>query len=245
MIDRQRRLAASREEVRQLAGQDVSEVTPSRRDFALYVATQKQDLAVIARLSRTFDIETTAQLVEHARTCDDAEVAALAVASAVDGCSIDDLAAIANATSAPILRDALTIHPSQLYFARLHGADAALLPAADLDGSALHELVAVATSLHMAAVIEASSDVDVEVALRLSRVLIGLRCTDDAGALDVERTRALAQRIPPQCPVIALPEVRTPAECEALRGSCDAVMVGAALRQGGDVGAALRRLLGC
>jgi len=195
MIDRQLALAASREEVRQLARQGLSEVTPSRRDFALYVATQKQDLAVIARLSRVHEPSATARLVEYARACDEAEVAALAVVTGSGGCSMQDMAAIANATSAPILRDAFTLHPSQLYFARLHGADAALLPWADLDAATLHELLAVASSLHMAAVVELANEGDVEAALGFPHVVIGLRCADDHGALDVERTRQLAQRV--------------------------------------------------
>ena len=245
MIERERALAASREEAQQLAGQAISEVTPSRRDFALFVATQKQELAVVARMPGAHEPSATLRLVEHARACDAAEVAALAVATGPGGCTMNDLAAIANATSAPILRDAFTLHPTQLYFARLHGADAALLPVVDLETAALQELVVVASSLHMAAVVEAGNDADVAVALRFPHVVIGLRCTDGHGQLDVERTRQLAQRVPPQRAVIALAEVRSPAECAALRGCCDAVVVGEALEQSSDVTATLERLLGC
>jgi aspartyl/glutamyl-tRNA(Asn/Gln) amidotransferase C subunit len=144
-MDRSRVLAASRAEVRQLAGQQLSEVTPSRRDFAQYVATQKRELVVIARVGATHAPDgqpwSAAQLVAYARQCDDADVAALAVMTGAEGVSIVELAAVADGTTAPILRDDLIIDPSQVYHSRLHGADAVVFPAADLESSALQELV--------------------------------------------------------------------------------------------------------
>lgn len=244
MFDRTRLLAASREEVQHLAGQRISEVTPSRRDFAQYVATQKEDLAVIARLSRRSPQQPTAAVIELARACDDAEVAALAVATGTDGLSMDDMAAIAVATTAPILRETLTIDPSQLYYARLHGADAALFPAAELARGTLQELVTIASSLHMASVIEVVSAADVDLALSLPHVVVGIDCRGSEGALDVPRTQQLAQHVPRQHSVIVLPEVRSAEECAALRGLCDAIVVGEALCTAGDVRAALRELMG-
>ncbi len=256
MTDRRHALAASFQEARQLAGQRISEVTPSRRDFALYVTTHKQDLAVIARLppraaasgaagSRSTGVGARwdiAQLVTHARACDDAEVAALAVTTGAD-LSMSELTAIARATTAPILRDDLTVAADQLHYARLHGADAALFPA-ELDGDTLKELVATASSLHMASVVDVAGEANIAAALRLPHVIVGLRCTDRAGNLDAEETRRLAQRLPRQRTVIALAEVGSPAEYAALRGACDAVLIGDALCASTDVGAALHAIIG-
>ena len=186
---------------------------------------------------------STAQLVAHAQVCDDAEVAALAVATGVGGVSMADLAAIAAATTAPLLRDDLLIDPSQLYHARLHGADAALFPAADLDTGALAELVNVASSLHMASVVEVLSAADVAAALRLPHALIGLRCLTGDGRLDLAATLQLAHGVPAARTLICLPEVHSPAECARLRGSCDAVVVGEALTTTDDLAGALRELL--
>ncbi len=241
-MDRTRALAASRDEVRRLASQRLSEVTPSRRDFAQYVATQKQDLAVIACLSAVAPPRTMAELIVHARACDDAEVAALVVAAGAGGLSMDDLAAIAAATTAPIWRDALIVAPSQLYDTRLHGGDAALFPASELDDDTLQELVTVASSLHMASVIEVMTAADVARAVRLPHVILGLQCMHAGGALDVARTRQLAQQVPRQWTVIAVPEVQSAAECAALRGLCDSVVVGAALVGVDDVPAVLQQL---
>lgn len=241
-MDHARAVAASREEIQRLREQPVSEVTPSRRDFAQYVATQKDDLAVIARISRSGPEQTTSELLDFAAACDDAEVAALAVSTAAGGLTIAAMAEIAAATTAPILRDDLTLDPRQLYYARLHGADAVLFPAADLDAAALHALVSIAGSLHMASVIEIMHAADIERAVQLPYAILGLRCTAADGSLDVESTGQLARRLPPQRTIIALPEVRSAAACAALRGVCDAVIAGEALRTT-DVGARLLQLL--
>jgi len=246
-MDRQRALAASEEEVRRLTGQSFGNVSPCRRDFALHVGTQKQELAIIARLSaretESDRVRATAELVAHARACDDAEVAALAVATGAGGVSIQDLAAIAEATTAPVLRDDLIIHPSQLYYTRLHGADAAVLPLADLDDAAVETLVDTAHSLHMAVILELLGQAQVERALRQAHVLLGLRCTDRNGTLDLEDTRRLAEQLPCHRTSVALAEIRSAAEYNALQGVCDAVVVGEALLAG-RVGSVLQAIAG-
>jgi indole-3-glycerol phosphate synthase len=241
MDDRGAALAASRAEVQSLVGQRLSELAPSRRDFAMFVATQRRDLAVIAHLRARAGWDV-ARTVAHARACDDAEVAALAVTTDPAGLSVDHMAAIVDATAAPVLRTNLVVHPSQLQYGRLHGADAAVLPASPLDAVRLRDLVDTARSLHMASVIEVVNDAEIELAARLPHVLIGLRCSTAGGRLDVEATRRLAARVPPQCPCIALPELRSPAEYAALCGVCDAVCAGDLLYVS-DVAAALREVM--
>lgn len=246
-MDRQRALAVSEEEVRRLTGQPISEVTPSRRDFLLHVTTQKQELAIVARLAPreepSGDVWGTAQLVAHARACDDAEVAALAVATGAGGLSMQDLAAIAEATTAPVLRDDLILHPSQLYHARLHGADAAVLPLADLEDSAIKALIDAAHSVHMAAILELLGEAQVERAVRRPRVILGLRCTDQNGALDLDHMCQLAQQLPRYRTSLTLAEIRSAAEYNALQGVCDAVVLGEALLAG-DVGSVLQAITG-
>lgn len=241
-FDRQSALAASEDDVRRLGAQHLSEVTPSRRDFAQYVATQKTELAVIARVAaHTASADRTAVL-DYASACDDAEVAALVVATEPGGLSVDDLAAIAAATTAPILREALMIDRRQLYDARLLGADAALFPASELDAATLHDLVTVASSLHMASVVEVLSAIDLDKALALSHVIVGLRCERADGSLDVEQTRRLAQRIPQTRTTITLPEAASLADYGALRGVCDAIVAGEMLRTAVDLAAMIRQL---
>jgi indole-3-glycerol phosphate synthase len=239
-VDRIRWLQAKQAEIAALRGQPLREVTPSRRDLSLYVSTRRSDLAVIARIQR-FEPETgrdwkSIDLVAHAVACDDAEVAALAVATDEqrDG-SLDLLRTVAAVTSAPVLRDDLILHPSQLYDARLHGADAALFPAAELTADELADLVSVAGSLHMASVIEVQSPSDLARALDPPRAIIGI----DG---DLRVTRQLAREVPQNRTVIAL---REPAGIEAirsLRGHVDAVVVGPLLLDGPDVAATVAAL---
>ncbi len=235
-------LATSRDEVRQLAGQSISEVIPSRRDFAQYVATQRGDLAVIARLA-SIPPARDGSLVDYARACDDAEVAALAVVTEPDGLSVDDMAAIAAAVTAPVLRDAPTIHPSQLYHARLHGADAALYPASVLDAAALRELTTVASSLHMASVVAVETAAEMEKALALAHAIVGLHCLGADGYLDPAATLALAADVPRNRTVVVLPEAGSLTAYRNLRGACDAVVVGTLSHGAGDIAAALRQII--
>ena len=246
-MDRHSTLAASRAEARRLAAQPVSEVTPSRRDFAQYVATQRQALAVIGLLAggprRGAPPWTLPALLEHAQACDDAEVAALAV-STRGALTMDDVAAIAATVTAPILRTDIIVDPVQLFHARLHGIDAAVFPAAGVEASQLHDLVTVASSLHMASLIEVGSAEDVDRAVHLPHVLLGLRCVTGAGAIDIDATRQLATQAPRARTLVVLPALGSVAECAALRGCCDAVVVGDVLLDTADVDAAVRAIAG-
>jgi indole-3-glycerol phosphate synthase len=223
-MDRRRWLQEKREEVSGLHGLGLSEITPSRRDFALYVATQRQELALIARAQRADPVTGQTwpgrDLAAFAVACDDAEVAALAVATdrQRDG-SLALLRSVAEATTAPILRDDLTLDQNQLYDARLHGADAAIFPASELAADTLGELVRLASSLHMASVIEVQRATDLAKALACGKALIGI----DA---DLDATLSLANDVPSIRTVIALRDPGTLADVRCLRTHVDAVVVG-------------------
>ena len=151
---------------------------------------------------------------------------------------MSELAAVAAATMAPILRDDLLVDESQLYHARLHGADAAVLPAAELDATALEDLVRVASSLHMGSVIEVLGPADLAAAARLPHVLLGLRCVQPDGRLDVPQSLRLAQQAPGHT-LLILPPIESAEQCAALRGRVDGVFVDAARLATGDVSATL------
>jgi indole-3-glycerol phosphate synthase len=212
------RIAASREEAQRLRGQAVSEVTPSRRNFAQYVAGSKDEPQVIARLTRAGTALTRDQLVDLAVACDDAEVAALAVALLGD-LSPDDLAAISATSTAPILRLEPLVDVNQLYHSRLHGADAVVLPADALDRGELERLVDVAVSMHVGVIVECSSAAAVEAALRWPHTILGFR--------EQATAAALARQAPATRTVVLLEDVGTRAAYDAARGNCDAVVIAA------------------
>jgi indole-3-glycerol phosphate synthase len=222
----------------------LNQVAPSRRDFTLFVATHKQGIAVVPRLKR-LDPETGGawpgiDLTEMAGALDDADTAAIAVSTARrHGGSLADLRAVADAVTAPVLRDDLIVDARQLYDSRLGGADAVVLPAAYLGGDRLRELAAVAASLHMAAIVEVTAAADVKLASALANACIGLRCNAGSGFADLGTVAALARSIPAQRTVVLLDEVRGLDELLALKGLIDAAVVGDALLAAGDAGAAI------
>lgn len=225
------RIAASREEAQRLRGQAVSEVTPSRRNFAQYVAGSRDEPQVIARLTKARIPRTREQLVELAVACDDDEVAALAVALLGDLLS-EDLAAISAASTAPILRDDPLVDVNQLYHSRLHGADAIVLPADALGQGELARLVDIAVSMHMSVVVECAGAAAVEAALRWPYTILGFR--------DQRTATELARQAPATRTIVLLAVVGTREAYDAARGACDAVVIAA----DADAAAVMRQLRG-
>lgn len=232
-------------EIELLAGLSLTEVTPSRRDFAMFVATQKRGVALVPRLERA-DPDTGrtwpgCDLRALAQAYDEADAAAVAVATAgLYGGSITDLLAVAEAVTAPVLRDDWCLHPRQVYQARLHGADAIVVPLAQLDAERTAELLRIAGALHMAVVLEVASASELPLAIASAPACIGLRCAGADGTADMERLRALTAPIPRQRTVLLLSEVAT---LDALRGAdglIDAAVVGDALLDSDDPAARLR-----
>jgi indole-3-glycerol phosphate synthase len=241
-------LAEKTEEVRTIAGLSLTEVSPSRRDFTMFVAANKQTIALIPRLKRcdpdtatewpALDVEATAQVY------DDTEAAALAVCTArIYGGSIDDLRRVSAVVSAAVLRDDLCLHANQLYHARLHGADAVVLPAGALAFESLRELAAISSSLHMTPVIEVENAAELDAALRLAPAPIGLRLTAGDGFVDMSRTLQVAREIPAQRTVLLLSEVRDLGSLAGLNGLIDAAVVGDALLGAADPAATIDQFL--
>ena len=229
------RIEASRAEAARLRRQSVSEVTPSRRDFAQYVAGGRDEPAVVARLSLATTGWSREQLLEHARACDDAEVAALSL-SLLDDLSVEDLAAVVDDVTAPILREDPLLDANQLYYSRLHGADAVVLPAAVLAPDELGRMVDVAVSMHMSVVIECESRAAVEAAVRWPYTIIGAR--------SLEAASEVSRYAPAKRTIVLLADVATPEEYKRARGVCDTVIVAPRALVGGDVAGGIDVLRG-
>jgi indole-3-glycerol phosphate synthase len=242
-MDRSRLIAEKNAEIDVLTGLNLTEVTPSRRDFAMFVATQKNGITLVPRLKRA-DPDTGKtwpglDVVALARTLDDTEVGALAVATAgYYGASIGDLLSVTENVTAPILRDDLCLHRLQVFQARLHGADAVVVPVQYTRGP-MAELVQVANSTHMAAVIEVTEMNDVDAALAFPTACIGIHAQAN-GRADLERVRAIAQRIPHRRTVLLLTEVSTLDELDSLNGVVDAAVVGEPILDAADPSALIR-----
>jgi indole-3-glycerol phosphate synthase len=247
-MPRARWLAEKQAELATLGELALPEIVPSRRDFTQFVATQKQGIALVPRLQRTNPVTggtwPELDLVAYARLCDDAEAGALAVrTAALFGTSPADLRAVTAAVTAPVLRDDLCLDRRHVYQARLHGADAVVLPAAELGAAALRELAGVAGSLHMAVVVEVGDAAARRDALALPGACIGLVCAGADGRADCARARALASGLPPHCVVLLLDDVAALDDLLALAGVIDAALVGDALLDAPDPAAAMAAFL--
>ena len=241
--------AAKAAEIEQLASMSLSEVTPSIRSFAQYVTTHKQELAFIAAIKR-IDPYTgrrweEADLVALAQACDDAEVGAIGVYTepSVFGTALEDLHAISDAVTAPMLRLDLILHARQIHQARLCGADAIVLDASILDPGTLINLVTVATSAHVTPVVAVRTEVEVEQALTAGAFVLGITApSGKSGKIDMTQIERLSPLIPRQKTVLALDEAATADECTALQGKVDAVLVGNMLLDAPDAEALFVRL---
>jgi len=115
-----------------------------------------------------------------------------------------------------------------------------LLCADAVDTAALTNLLTVAGSTHVAAVVAVQSEAEVEQALAAGALILGI--ASPSGRLDLAQITTLTAAIPPRKTIIALEEISTPGECVALRGKVDAVLVGNGILEVPDVRATLAKL---
>lgn len=209
------RIQRSREEAARLRHQPVSEVTPSRRDFAQYVAAGKDEPAIIGRLSAAVPPTDREPLVRRAVALDDADVAAISF-SLFDDLAAEDVREVSAAVTAPLLREDPLMDSNQLYQSRLLGVDAIVLPAAALDAGELARLVDVAVSMHMSVVVECRDAGHLDAAARWPYTIIGV--ADPIGG------RTLTERLPSTRTVVLLSAVSTREEYDRARGAYDAVI---------------------
>lgn len=92
--------------------------------------------------------------------------------------SLEDLAAVRHAVDVPILRKDFTVHPVQVWEARVAGADAVLLIVAALSDAALGELLAVAAAAGLDALVEAHTLEEARRAERAGASIIGVNNRD-------------------------------------------------------------------
>lgn len=241
-------LKATKEaDIQQRAATPLSEVTPSIRDFAQFVTTQKQELGLIPALKRV-DPDTgqawpELDIVALAQACDDTEVGAIGVYTepSLFGTSGDDMRAISERVTTPLLALDLILHDSQLHHARLCGADAVLLWPSALDAPTLARLMTTARSIHVAPVVMARTLDELRQALAAESFIIGLASPN--GKLDVAHVSALAAQVPRQKVIISLDELSTPEEAAALLGQVDAALVSHWVLDTADVEGELARLV--
>jgi indole-3-glycerol phosphate synthase len=156
------------------------------------------------------------------------------------GGSEADLAAARSATSLPVLRKDFTLDSAHLVEARAMGADAVLLIARILEDATLRSLLAEASALGMAVLVEAHDAAELESALAAGALIVGINNRDLATfQTDLDTTLRLLDRIPPEVVVVSESGIRSPMDVVRLgKAGVDAVLVGEALLRSDDPGMA-------
>ena len=160
------------------------------------------------------------------------------------GC-LEDLAAVRAAVGVPVLRKDFIVGSYQLWEARAHGADLALLIVAALEQNALVSLVERATSIGLLPLVEVHTKDELLRAVDAGAKVIGVNARN-LNTLEVDRTvfARLAPLIPDGVIKIAESGVRGPRDLLAYAAAgADAVLVGESLVTDKDPRAAVADLV--
>jgi indole-3-glycerol phosphate synthase len=162
--------------------------------------------------------------------------------------SLDHLRAIRDALpeGPPLLRKDFLFDEYQLYEARAHGADAVLLIVAILEDSALKDLIALAASLGVAALVEVHDEHDLERSAAAGTKIVGVNNRDlRTFDVDLATTERLAPLAPPGSTLVAESGVFTRDDVRRLeKCGAHAVLIGEALVTTADPAAKIRELFG-
>lgn len=222
---------------------------PSAR--AIIPTFQGEDVCVIAEVKRKSpskgelaDIPSAAALAS-AYEAGGAHVISVLTEERRFGGSLADLDAVRAAVDIPILRKDFIVSSYQLWEARAHGADLALLIVAALDQNALESLIERTKSLGMTPLVEVHDAEEVARALDAGAEVIGVN-NRDLRTLQVNREQFLeiAPLIPDGIVKVAESGIKTAQDLRHYAAAgADAVLVGEALVTGNDPEAAVHELV--
>lgn len=156
--------------------------------------------------------------------------------------SLADLDEVRTAVRTPLLRKDFMVDAYQVSEARAHGADLILLIVAALDDALLRDLHDQARDLGMTALIEVHDAAELDRALALDPVLVGVNARNlKTLEVDPRTVTDLLPRVPEGVVGVAESGVSGPADVAAyVRAGAGAVLVGEALVKDGAPEAAIR-----
>lgn len=159
--------------------------------------------------------------------------------------SADAASARRPAANAPVLRKDFIFHPYQVYEARAAGADAILLIAAVLAPGQLKELLGLARTLGMEALIEVHSETELGWVLQTQPRVVGVNNRNlQTFEVDFGNTARLQRQIPAGIVTVAESGIQSAEQVRTLRAlGVDAILVGELLVRSRDPLATVRSLV--
>lgn len=160
--------------------------------------------------------------------------------------SDEDLEAVKNNAHIPVIRKDFMLTLYQIFESRALGADCILLIMAALNDATVKTLYTAATDLGMDVLIEIHDEAELERALKLDPMMIGVN-SRNLKTLDVNLQTAfeLVGKIPPSIIRVAESGIATHAQLQSLfEAGYDAFLVGESLMREDDISVAVRKLLG-
>ncbi len=236
---------AARKEQQPLASFQ-NEIKPSERNF--YDALQGARTAFILECKKAspskgtirdnFDpVEIAGVYKEHASA-----ISVLTDEKYFQG-SFDFLPLVSHAVTQPVLCKDFIIDPYQIYLARHYQADAILLMLSVLSDEQYVQLAAVAHSLKLGILTEASNEEELDRAVQLKARVVGINNRDLRDlSIDLDRTRQLAPRVPHGVTVISESGINTYGQIRELSRFANGFLIGSALMSEPDLSAAVRRV---
>jgi|SRR5580698_5527099 indole-3-glycerol phosphate synthase len=155
-----------------------------------------------------------------------------------------DLAEARAACALPVLRKDFIVDEYQVVESRAMGADCILLIAAALDTPKMQELEASAHALGMAVLVEVHDEAELEQALTLKTLLIGVNNRDlRTFETRIDTTLRLLKQIPADRILVTESGISTRADVERLRAAdVNTFLVGEAFMRAADPGDELSRM---
>ncbi len=158
--------------------------------------------------------------------------------------SFDFLPIVSGIISQPVLCKDFIIDPYQIHLARFYQADACLLMLSVLDDEQYQQLAAVAHSLKMGVLTEVSNQEELERAIALKAKVVGINNRDLRDmSIDLNRTRQLAPRLPPEVTVICESGIHHYSQVRELAHFANGFLIGSALMGEDNLAEAVRRVL--
>jgi indole-3-glycerol phosphate synthase len=224
---------------------------PQARGFASALVGPK--LSIIAEVKRRSPsrgiLAEGLDAVEQARIYEAGGATAVSVLTEpahFDG-SLEDLVAVREAVSIPVLRKDFLLEPEQLWEARAAGADASLLIVAALDDRLLARMLAAAQEAGLDALVEVHDRAEAERAMACGAKLIGVNNRNlTTFATTLVTAEALASTVCREG-IVAVAEsgIHTSRDAERMAAAgYQAILVGEALVVAEDPATALGRLVG-